>query len=601
MNPPEDDGIEGLPSALAAWRFAFALSIRAWPVASVTTAALTLAHGLVPLAQGAALGALTASRGEATSTWVLVLLAASLIASPVLQPFSYYFSTGYYYRFIRQTSQSLMRASLQPAGIEHLESPKFKNLYEHVSMNSWQLANLLLMASEIGVQLLSAGVAAVVLARTDAVLIIPLVAAVATGLLSARARKKAIERQRPAMQHSRVADALALLGTQHAAAKDLRMFGLADWLLGRHRRARNEVVRTLIGAEARTVPAGAFVGVLQALLLGGGLLLLVQRAAERGTSAAGVVLAAVLFRNALSSVESLGAYNSILTGTTFFAKRFLWLMRYDAPVVARPDPVPVPERLTDGIRLEGVSFSYPETEREILNDASVLLPAGSTVALVGDNGAGKSTIVKLLLRFYDPTEGRITVDGVDLRDLDVQQWRQRSSGALQDYVKFELLAGQSIGVGRLDQIEEREAVRLAAVGGGAAPVIEALPDQYDTQLGRTFPDGTDLSEGQWQKVAISRAQMRTEPLLVVLDEPTAALDARSEHDLFERYAEMAKAGRERGAVTVLVSHRFSTVQMADLIVVIDDGRVIEHGSHDDLLAAGGRYAELYGLQAQRYR
>lgn len=598
----EEDGIEGLPSALAAWRFAFALSIRAWPVASFTTAVLTLAHGLAPLAQGVALGALAASHGsEGPSVWVLVILAAALLVSPLMQPFSYYFSTGYYYRFHRQTAQSLMRASLQPAGIEHLESPKFKNLYEHVSLNSWQLANLLLMASELGVQILSAVVAAVVLARTDAVLIVPLVAAAATGLLNAKARKKAIERQRPAMQHSRVADALVLLGTQHAAAKDVRVFGLADWLLGRHRQARAEVVRTMIGAEASTVPIAAFVGVLQALLLGGGLLLLVQRAADRGTSAAGVVLAAVLFRNALSSVETLGAYNSVITGTTFFAKRFLWLMRYQAPVGAPPDPIPVPDRLNDGIRLEAVTFAYPETEREILKDASIHFPAGSTVALVGDNGAGKSTIVKLLLRFYDPTAGRITVDGVDLRDLDVDGWRARSSGALQDYVKFELLAGESVGVGDLDRMTDRDAVRVAAVGGGAAPVIEALPDQYDTQLGRTFPEGTDLSEGQWQKVAISRAQMRTEPLLVVLDEPTAALDARSEHDLFERYAVMTKAGRERGAVTVLVSHRFSTVQMADLIVVLDDGKVIEHGSHADLLAAQGRYAELYGLQAQRYR
>jgi ATP-binding cassette, subfamily B, bacterial len=241
--------------------------------------------------------------------------------------------------------------------------------------------------------------------------------------------------------------------------------------------------------------------------------------------------------------------------------------------------------------------------------------------VVGENGAGKTTLVKLLCRFYEPTEGRITIDGIDFARLPAEEWRERLAGAFQDFMRFELVARTTIGVGDLPHAEDEAAVERAVERGGAGDVVRRLPRGLATQLGPTWREGVELSFGQWQKLALARGFMRDDPLLLVLDEPTAALDAETEHSLFERFAAAARAeseagtdgvgagalaGRRSGRITILVSHRFSTVRMADLIVVLDvdaargGSRVAEVGSHDELIARGGLYAELYGIQAQAY-
>jgi ATP-binding cassette, subfamily B, bacterial len=223
-------------------------------------------------------------------------------------------------------------------------------------------------------------------------------------------------------------------------------------------------------------------------------------------------------------------------------------------------------------------------------------------ALVGENGAGKSTLVKLLCRFYDPSLGRISVDGVDLARIDPDSWRGRIAAGFQDFVRFELLAQESVGVGDVPQLDDRRAVEAAIERAAAWDLLEDLPAGLDTPLGRTQRNGAELSGGQWQKLALARAMMRGRPLLLILDEPTSALDAHAEHELFERYAESAGAvAKATGGIAIFVSHRFSTVRMADLIVVMHDGRVEEFGTHPDLLAAGGRYADLFELQARAYR
>jgi ATP-binding cassette, subfamily B, bacterial len=238
----------------------------------------------------------------------------------------------------------------------------------------------------------------------------------------------------------------------------------------------------------------------------------------------------------------------------------------------------------------------------VLSGVDLTIPAGSTVAFVGDNGAGKTTLVKLLARLYRPTAGRITVDGVDLSMLDVEQWRARLSAGFQDFMRFEFVAGETVGVGDLTRVEDRPAAREALERARSGDVIGQLPSGLDTQLGTTFPDGIQPSGGQWQKLALGRAMMRSEPLVLLLDEPTASLDADAEHRLFEAQSAAAKAlGARTGAITVLVSHRFSTTRTADLILVVQDGRVTQYGSHDQLIAAGGLYAELYSLQAEAYR
>jgi len=248
-----------------------------------------------------------------------------------------------------------------------------------------------------------------------------------------------------------------------------------------------------------------------------------------------------------------------------------------------------------------VSFAYPGTSRLVLDDVSLSLPAGLVVAIVGENGAGKTTLVKLLAKMYEPMSGSIFVDDTPLARMPADRWRARLAGAFQDFFRFEFRARHTVGVGDVARLDDEPAV-VAAVGrAGANDLVTRLPSGLETQLGATWPSGVEVSFGQWQKLALARGFMRDRPLLLVLDEPTAALDAETEHALFERYAAAARGDSPEGRITILVSHRFSTVRMADLIVVLDGARLVEVGTHDDLMAQGGEYAELYGIQAAAYR
>ena len=286
------------------------------------------------------------------------------------------------------------------------------------------------------------------------------------------------------------------------------------------------------------------------------------------------------------------------------SRRMAWLEDYAAAKTEHAT-LPAPAAIGEGIVLENVSFAYPGTTAQVLKDIDLGLPAGSVVALVGENGAGKTTLVKLLCRMYEPTHGRILVDGTDLARVAAPAWRDRLAGAFQDFFRFEFHARRTVGVGDPARMDERPAVETAVGRAGAEDVVAALTDGLETQLGPTWPDGVEVSFGQWQKLSLARGFMRDEPLLLVLDEPTAALDAETEHALFERYASAARGGAggeaPNGRITLLVSHRFSTVRMADLIVVMDGARIVEVGAHDDLMAAGGQYAELYEIQAAAYR
>jgi ATP-binding cassette subfamily B protein len=282
------------------------------------------------------------------------------------------------------------------------------------------------------------------------------------------------------------------------------------------------------------------------------------------------------------------------------SRRLAWLEDYADSLVAHAD-LPVPRRLTRGIRLEHVSFAYPGTDRLVLQDISLELPAGQVVAIVGENGAGKTTLVKLLGKFYEPTAGAIYVDDQPLARMPADAWRDRLAGAFQDFFRFEFRARQTVGLGDVPRLDDSGAVQVAVGRAGAEDVVQRLGEGLDTQLGPTWPGGVEVSFGQWQKLALARGFMRDEPLLLALDEPTAALDAETEHALFERYAAAARTVDEQGRITVLVSHRFSTVRMADLIVVLDGARLVEVGSHEELMALKGQYAELYNIQAAAYR
>jgi ATP-binding cassette, subfamily B, bacterial len=409
--------------------------------------------------------------------------------------------------------------------------------------------------------------------------------------------RPAVERgaQERGAQSSRLARHLYLTATTAPPGKEVRVTGIGPRLVADRRAAWERwygpMARARRGSAAWHSAAWAVFGAGFV-----GAVVVVASVLDAGPAAVLLVLAAG---------SRLSAYIGATAGEIGFlrgiwmdgSRRLAWLEDYAAAVAASAGEPP-PADLADGIRLEHVSFAYPGTDRLALDDLSLELPAGAVVALVGENGAGKTTLVKLLCKLYEPTSGRVLVDGRPLERIDADAWRSRLAGAFQDFFRFELRARHSVGVGDLPRRDDDSAVAAAVGRAGADDVVGRLAEGLDTQLGPTWPGGVEVSFGQWQKLALARGFMREAPLLLVLDEPTAALDAETEHALFERYAAAARSG---GGITLLVSHRFSTVRMADLIVVLDGARLVEVGSHADLLARGGQYAELYGIQAAAYR
>ena len=411
--------------------------------------------------------------------------------------------------------------------------------------------------------------------------------------------RPAVERrvEESVISNTRLARHLFVLGTTAPPAKEVRVTNTGDWLATESRAAWKRwyvpvsKVRWATAAWhtlAWAVFAGAYIVAV----------VFVATGLDRGVGDVVLVLAAGtrLARYVGATAGELGFLRGFWLDSS---RRLTWLEDYAAGIDASAT-ASAPERLTDGISFEHISFSYPGTDRLVLDDITLRLPAGSVVAVVGENGAGKSTLVKLLARMYSPTSGRITIDGTDLADIASEEWRACLAGAFQDFYRFELHAQQTVGVGDLPRVEDRGATRSAVDRAGADDVIERLAYGLETQLGPSWDEGAEVSFGQWQKLALARGFMRDAPLLLILDEPTAALDAETEHAMFERFAEASRAHADTGRVTVLVSHRFSTVRMADLIVVMDGSHVAEFGTHEELMARDGQYAELFRIQAAAY-
>lgn len=383
-------------------------------------------------------------------------------------------------------------------------------------------------------------------------------------------------------------------------SRELRVFGLADEVRRRLAAAWNAGASPLIRAQTRSAIWNGAATAVFALGYVGAVVLVVRLAADNRATPGDVLLTISLAGQVSAHVATLIGNIATMQRMLRETRRLVWLVDYSADQwTQHQGEATPPTSLTTGISLEGVSFRYPSTDKWVLRDIDLDLPPGRVVAFVGENGAGKTTLVKLLCRFYDPTEGRILIDSVDLKDLDVEQWRTRVTAGFQDFSRLELAAGQSVGVGDLPRIDDEEAVRAALTRSGGADLATSLPTGLATQLGTRWDGGIDLSGGQWQKLALGRTLMRDEPLLLILDEPTASLDAPTEHELFERLS-AASRHRETSRTTVIVSHRFSTVRMADHIVVIDGGTIAEQGNHRALMAADGIYAELYRIQASAY-
>jgi len=397
---------------------------------------------------------------------------------------------------------------------------------------------------------------------------------------------------------SRLARHLFDMATTATPGKEVRVTGIGERLITQRRLAWETGNRPI--AKARWESAGWHT-VAWAIFGAGYVGAIVFVSSGLGRPAGDVLLT-------LAAGSRLSFYVGATVGEIGFlrgiwmdaARRLAWLEDYAASLAAAAD-APVPDRVAEGIRFEHVSFAYPGTDRLVLDDINLDLPAGAVFAIVGENGAGKSTLVKLLAKMYEPTSGRILIDGMDLACLSAVDWRARLAGAFQDFFRFEFRARHTVGIGDLPRLDHEPAVVAAVSRAGADDVIRRLPRGLETQLGPTWPGGVEVSFGQWQKLALARGFMRDRPLVLALDEPTAALDAETEHALFERYAAAVREDNGDSRITLLVSHRFSTVRMADFIVVLNGARVVEVGTHDALIERHGQYADLYNIQAAAYR
>lgn len=483
------------------------------------------------------------------------------------------------------------------------ETPEHLTQLEVLEREAWEFGEVvpaLINLFAIGVRMVTT---AVLLVSVDPLLLVLPLFGLPALLLSTKTGNLFSLGNELAAEPARRSDYLFDLATTAAPAKEVRLFRLGDELLARFHTTQAEIraiqwrvnVRgELLGLGARLVFVVGYIGAI---------VWVVDRAMRGQASIGDTVLTAVLAGQVLGLVTGSADLIQWTWRTLTAASRYVYLENISSGLRRQAvRSAAVPPVLRDGIVFERVSYRYAHGQRDVLDDMSLRLPAGATVAIVGDNGAGKTTLVKLLAGLYRPTSGRITVDGVDLAQLDPAQWRLRIAAGFQDHARFEFLARETVGIGDLARLDDDRSIAAAIERAGATDVLDALPNKLVTQLGPNWPSGVDLSGGQWQKLAIGRAMMRTAPLLLLLDEPTAALDADTEHRLFERWTTAARELRRTGgAVTVLVSHRFSTVRMADLIVVLDQGQIREVGTHAELISRGGMYAELFALQARSYR
>ncbi|HEY1666313.1 MAG TPA: ABC transporter ATP-binding protein [Trebonia sp.] len=486
--------------------------------------------------------------------------------------------------------------------LEHLERPDYLAQVEQLNSGRRQLASAprqilsnVSMVARIIVLLVLLG------SVSPWLLLIPLTAA--PPLIADRIAKKITKKSEDDMAADRrLAGMVFDISAAPWAAGELRSYGLAPRLKSLHASLTGSL-NGRVAREARKVLAVQSSGwLLYAAGLMGAIAFVADRAADGLISLGTVLMAVSLIRRSRAQLASTASASAGMISTLATADRLLWLEDHHATAVASAGTGKAPGRLSSAITIRDLSFAYPGTERMVLSALNLTFPAGATVAIVGENGSGKSTLVKLLLGMYKPTSGAILIDDVPLASIAHDSWRERCTAAFQDFARFSLPAVESVGVADLPEVSSEPLALAALDRAGAAGLDAQLPDGLSTYIGGPYTGGHNLSGGQWQKLALGRAMRAPDPLLVVLDEPTASLDANAEQALFDRYTEAAAGyAAASGTITLLVSHRFATVRMADLIVYLEEGHATEAGTHDELVAGGGRYAELFTLQASAYR
>ena len=400
-------------------------------------------------------------------------------------------------------------------------------------------------------------------------------------------------RQTPA---KRQMDYLRQVGGSKEAAKELKLFNLSDYLTDRFKALSKNIYDEDVALNRKKLIWGGLLSLISTLGYYGAYVFAIYEAVAGRYPTIGVFsLITVAIQQSQSNFQQAFSTASGIADQALFLTDLIAFFDMKATVQSKPNALPAPRPIRHGFEFRNVSFAYPGTERRVLKNFNFLLEPGERIALIGENGQGKTTVVKLITRLYDPTEGQILLDGVDLREYSLEDLHREMGVIFQDFMRYEMTARENIAVGRIDVPHTEEEIQDAAHKSLAEGVIAKMTDGYDQMLGRRFEGGVDLSGGEWQKIALARAYLRNAQLLI-LDEPTAALDAKSELEVFERFAELTT-----GKMALLISHRFSTVRMADRIVVLEGGQLVEEGTHQQLMALGGRYAGMFEMQAASYR
>jgi ATP-binding cassette subfamily B protein len=393
----------------------------------------------------------------------------------------------------------------------------------------------------------------------------------------------------------RVMDYLRQVGGSKEAAKELKLFNLSEYLTNRFASLSEQIYKENVDLSRRKLMWGGLLSLLGTCGYYGAYVFAIWEALHGKYTVGAFFLITTSIQQASGNLQQAFSTASGIADQALFLTDLIGFFELKPVVQSKPNALPAPKPIRRGFEFRNVSFAYPGTERRVLKDFNFTIEPGQRIALIGENGQGKTTVVKLITRLYDPTEGQILLDGVDLRDYSLDDLHREMGVIFQDFMRYEMTVRENIGVGQVEIPHSDEDIALAAQKSLAADVVKKLPGGYDQMLGRRFVSGLDLSGGEWQRIALARAYLRNAQLLI-LDEPTASLDAKSELEVFERFAELTA-----GKMALLISHRFSTVRMADRIVVLAGGRLVEEGTHQQLMALGGQYAEMFEMQAASYR
>jgi ATP-binding cassette subfamily B protein len=588
--------------ALLGFRFLFAAAAATDRIALWAGLALLFGSAAItpffPVAFKVLVDGATSGR-SATVAVAAVAIALLSAGSRAGSSFASMFLWNLWERMTITIDEQLVALTARVGLVDRIERPEYVDHLTLVRTNreTFQQSMMSLLQSvALGLQVV---ITVAILATVQPVLLLLPFFSAAPIAASRWAEKRTQTAMRESAADTRTADGFMMLAIEAAAAGELRVLRLRDFVKDRHRAAWEAVTARQWRAET----LGALVSTLALLVFtagfGAAVYVVTVSSVEGAATLGSVVLVLTAGQQLHNQIGGVLSSSADLFRILETMRHFSWLARY---VDEHQDSGvrPVARRLRSGITLEAVSFRYEPAAEDAVHDVNLHLPAGAVVAIVGENGAGKSTLVKLVCGLLRPTSGRVLVDGVDLAELRTTDWRASLSGAFQEFVRFEVLVRESIGVGRVESDHRPAAVRAAMRRADVADLEGDLPEGLETPLGRAFLRGIDLSGGQWQKVALARSMMHTEPLALVLDEPTYSLDVDSERRVFEWFARVATADDPLRTITIIVSHRFSTVRAADVVAVMHLGEVVEWGSHRDLLARGGRYAHMYRTQAEGY-